>query len=127
MTQSNLPWYVEYVAAQETIRGLREALASAEIGFALVRGFVNTADPVFGEQSRVLAILDKNLSSVKVALAAQPDAATPLPDLARSVARMLAKFDDEDRAAFNECIFMARGYRPAPPSGDALECKGPDA
>lgn len=41
-------------------------------------------------------------------------------DFARSTARMLAKLDDEDKAAFNECIFMARGSREGT---DALKAK----
>lgn len=32
-------------------------------------------------------------------------------DVASAIARMLAKFDDDNRAAFNECIAMASGYR----------------
>lgn len=57
--------------AQE-IERLRNALDSARVGFALVRGFVNTADPYpFGEQRRVLTILDKNLATIDAARAAQ--------------------------------------------------------
>lgn len=33
------------------------------------------------------------------------------PDLARSIERMLSKLDAADKATFNECVFMARGFR----------------